>query len=110
VRPWQCRRARRCTRPSLCEAFDAAEEPAVAPEAVFEIRSRDDRENLIAHKTEVYLRAGTELVCVLDPYARCTTAFDGAGAHGFGETAVFEHRALPGFRLPLAELFAELER
>jgi Uma2 family endonuclease len=37
------------------------------PEAVFEVKSRDDRWSRIHEKAAEYLEAGVRVICVLDP-------------------------------------------
>jgi len=91
------------------EAREEASEPHVAPDVVFEIRSRDDRNIYVEHKVGVYLRAGTALVCIIDPYGRRFIAHDSEQMQILGEADVFSHEALPGFSLNLAELFAALD-
>jgi Uma2 family endonuclease len=86
-----------------------AEEPYVTPNAVFEIRSKDDRNILVEHKVDVYLRAGCDLVAILDPYERRLVAHDSEAVTILAAGDVFTHAALPEFKLPLPELFAELD-
>jgi Uma2 family endonuclease len=91
------------------EARYAASEPHIAPDAIFEVRSRDDRNIYVEHKVGVYLRAGTDLVCILDPYGRRLVAHDCEQMQILGEADTFSHAALPGFSLSLPELFAALD-
>ncbi len=90
-------------------AREAAEEPYVTPEAVFEIRSKDDRKIHVEHKVDVYLRAGCDLMCILDPYERRLVAHDRERVTIVGSDEDFTHPALPGFVLSLPELFAKLD-
>ncbi len=89
------------------EAEEAAEEPHTAPDAVFEIRSPDDRERHLAHKIDVYLRAGTSLVAIVDPRERRITLHDRTYTRILRETERFEHPALREFTFALNELFSE---
>jgi Uma2 family endonuclease len=91
------------------DRVDDAEEPAVAPDAVFEIRSRDDREELIAHKVDVYMRSGCNVVVILDPSKRELLAYGKEGVSRHAASSVFTHPALGGFSLSLPELFDELD-
>ncbi len=92
------------------EARAEAEEPRVSPDVVFEVRSKADRNLYVEHKVDVYLRAGTKLVCIVDPYARRMIAHDPEEMRILGEADSFTHPALPGFELNLPGLFAELDR
>lgn len=91
------------------EARKQAEEPHLAPDAVFEVRSQGDREKDVVHKVDVYLRAGTTLVVVVDPYARKMIVHDCDGSRVLYSDDLFQHPALPGFTLSVTELFDELE-
>jgi Uma2 family endonuclease len=91
------------------DAGEAAEEPQLAPDVAFEVLSPSDRHVHVEHKIDVYLRGGTSLVVVIDPTLRTLRAVDRTGERSFGDTGVFEHAALPGFALDLADFFAELE-
>ena len=87
-------------------ALAEAEEPRVAPSAVFEIRSASDRNILVEHKVAVYLRAGADVVCIIDPQARSAVLHDAEHARFLNSTDLLVHDALPGFEVDLAELFA----
>jgi Uma2 family endonuclease len=89
---------------------DDLETPLVPPNAVFEVRSPDDRQASIEHKIDVYLAAGTDAVFIVDPTERTILACDRSGRRTFGHEETFAHPALPGFRLPLFELFDILRR
>ena len=91
------------------EARKEASEPHLAPDVVFEVRSRNDRNLYVEHKVAVYLRAGTKLVCIIDPYGRRLIAHDTEEMRILGETDTFTHPALPQFELVLPELFAALD-
>jgi Uma2 family endonuclease len=80
-----------------------------APDLAIEIRSPEDTLAELSAKAADYLRAGTRFVWVVDPVAQTVQV------HRFGEPA-FTIQAgasldgkdpLPGFTLPLNELFAE---
>ena len=91
------------------DARDEAEEPHLAPDVAFEILSPSERGKNIEHKIEVYLRSGSSLVVVVDPIARTLRIIDRAGERLLKEDEVFEHTAMPDFRVDLADLFAELD-
>jgi Uma2 family endonuclease len=91
------------------EAREDAEEPHLAPDAVFEVRSKDDRKKDIFHKIDVYKRAGTPLVVYVDPYARTVTMHDCADTRVLRNGDLFQHVALPEFTFSVTELFNELE-
>ncbi len=92
------------------EAREEAEEPHVAPDVVFEIRSKGDRNLYVEHKVDVYLRSGTKLVCIVDPYGRRLIAHDSEEMRILGESEIFTHAALPDFQLSLPDLFAKLDK
>ncbi len=81
----------------------------VAPSAAVEIRSPDDRENVLAEKVSVYVAAGTDVVMVVDPSARSVCAIDAAGSREFASSDIVTHPALPGFSLALKTLFATID-
>ena len=85
--------------------------PDLTPDLVVEVLSESNTEKEMALKREAYFRAGVRLVWIIDPAdrtARVYTApdhaddFDASGVLDGGDV-------LPGFALPLGELFAELD-
>jgi Uma2 family endonuclease len=88
---------------------DAAEEPRIAPDVAVEIRSPGDRNILILHKVDVYLRAGTTLVVLIDPVARTCVLHDAERETILSPHAILTHDALPGFVFDLGEAFAQLD-
>jgi Uma2 family endonuclease len=84
--------------------------PLMAPDAAFEIRSPGDRQAHIDHKIGVYLACGCSVIVLIDPTARTIEAFDRNGTCRFARDDIFEHASLPGFVLPLVDLFAVLKR
>ena len=80
-----------------------------APDLAVEIRSPDNTAAELSAKAADYLRAGTRLVWVVDPAAQTVQV------HRLGEPASITRAGasldgkdlLPGFALPLNELFAE---
>ncbi len=92
------------------EARDEAQEPRIAPDAAFEILSPSDRDVLVAHKIDVYLRAGTLLVAVIDPELRTIRLIDRDGERTLISGDTFRHAALPDFAFDIAEFFAILDQ
>jgi Uma2 family endonuclease len=84
--------------------------PPFAPDIAVEIRSPGDRSVDIDHKREVYLRAGSELVMIVDPGHRTMDVFDANGdrrIYQAGDTFVSDR--YPGLTFALAEIFAKLD-
>ena len=84
--------------------------PPLAPDVAVEVLSPDDRRIDLDDKIDVYLRAGSSLVIVVDPRGRIVELHDRAKTIRVDETGTIEHAALPGFAYPVAELFAVLRR
>jgi Uma2 family endonuclease len=76
----------------------------VAPDAVVEVRSVDDRQEDVDEKVRVYLAAGTRVVFLVDPEKRAVLAVDRSGVHDLSAGPV-THEALPAFSLEPALLF-----
>ena len=84
--------------------------PPLSPDVAVEILSPDDRRIDVADKIDVYLRAGSTLVIVVDPQSRTVELHDTSGATYLDEGASIEHAALPGFSYAVRDLFAVLRR
>ncbi|KAJ3066891.1 hypothetical protein HK102_007537 [Quaeritorhiza haematococci] len=86
--------------------------PAVAPDLAVEILSKSNTRREMARKLDEYFRAGVRLVWYVDPKAREVRVYESPAAPVVLTAAdVLEGGAvLPGFRLPLAEWFAQAER
>lgn len=84
--------------------------PPLAPDVAVEILSPDDRRIDVDDKIDVYSRAGSALVIVVDPQARAVELHDGEAVRILDESGAIEHRALPGFHYRVSELFAVLQR
>lgn len=84
--------------------------PPLAPDVAVEILSPGDRRVDLGDKIDVYLRAGTSLVIVIDPQRRAVELHDRDNVALLNESATIEHRALPKFSYPVSELFAVLRR
>lgn len=79
----------------------------IAPDLVVETLSPDDRAGEVAEKIAWWLRHGVRLVWVLDPEHRRLTAYlPDASARVHEAVDTLEGRdVLPGFQLPLDQLF-----
>jgi Uma2 family endonuclease len=86
--------------------------PNVVPDLAIEVLSRNNTRREMARKREEYFQAGVRLVWEIDPRARTVrvyTTLDQFTDHTAADTLTGEP-VLPGFTLPLAQLFAELDR
>jgi len=86
------------------------EMPPVAPDVAVEVLSPGDRRVDVDDKIATYLRAGSLLVMVVDPFERIVEMHDASCEARLGDDALIEHAALPGFTYPVRELFAVLQR
>jgi Uma2 family endonuclease len=85
--------------------------PPLAPDLAIEILSRGNTEGEMQRKLRDYFAAGTRLVWYIDPRertARVYTAPDQCTLLGEGDVLVGGD-VLPGFALPLRELFAKMK-
>ncbi len=80
--------------------------PEFAPDVAVEILSPGDDLRDVAAKIDVYLRAGAELVLVVDPPRRTMTVHDAENIVVLTVADTLHHRALPDFELALGPLFA----
>lgn len=85
------------------------QKPPFAPDIAVEVRSPDDRERNIRRKTELYLTHGATLVLDVDPSMRTVLVTDSVSEKLLQPGDVLEHRAFPGLRLSVDELFADVE-
>ena len=79
--------------------------PAVAPDAVVEVLSPDDRTTDIEEKIRVYRSAGTAVVFLVDTEKRTVAVRDVDGRRLLGESEFVEHGSLPGLSFPVRDLF-----
>lgn len=79
--------------------------PHIAPELIIEVLSPNDREREVVEKIDIYLQAGTDVVLIADPAKRIVRVYDRSGERVMTQRDVFEHAALPGLRIDLAEVF-----
>ena len=84
--------------------------PPFAPDVAVEILSPSSRRLHLEHKIGVYLAGGGTLVIVVDPAQRSVQLHAAGGERILRGDDVLAHDALPGFALPLPELFAVLDR
>jgi Uma2 family endonuclease len=82
--------------------------PELAPDLVVEVVSPSDRASEVAEKAAMWLDAGVRLVWVVDPQARLAAVHHPGGlVTVLRQDGVLDgEEVLPGFRLPLAPLFA----
>jgi Uma2 family endonuclease len=90
------------------EGYDL-EAPPFAPDIAVEIRSPGDRARNLEHKIAVYFAGGASLVVVVDPPVRSIRLHDPSGVRVLRGDDVLAHPAIPGFSLPLPELFAAID-
>ena len=74
------------------------------PDAAFEVVSPGDTYTEIEEKTLAWLRAGTKVVIVVDPRTK-TVRVHRTGSALNAEDAIEVEDVIPGWRLPLDELF-----
>lgn len=82
--------------------------PDLVPKLAVEVLSEGNTPGEMNRKLSDYFRAGTKLVWFIDPDARTVTVFHSVeGFRVLKEPEALEgDKILPGFRLPLQELFA----
>jgi len=78
----------------------------VAPDLAVEILSPHDRPAAVREKVQEYLDAGTRVVWVVDPESRTVNVHDASSSFTVAAEGVLDGGdVLPGFRLPLRDLF-----
>ena len=79
------------------------------PELVVEIRSKNDSLSYMQRKVEHYLKAGVEIVWVVDPSAKIVTihAADAEPLVREGSDILELPNLIPDFSLPVADVFRE---
>jgi Uma2 family endonuclease len=76
------------------------------PELVVEVRSKNDTRPEVAAKRDEYFAAGVRLVWVIDPAARAVAAHQpGQPEQSFAEADTLTCPLIPGFAVPVADLF-----
>jgi Uma2 family endonuclease len=86
------------------------EAPLVPPNAAIEIRSPGDSRADLEDKAAVLLRAGTEIVVIVNPRTRTVVVWDARRKQIFSGNDSFEHPALPGLTFALPEMFEVIRR
>jgi Uma2 family endonuclease len=86
--------------------------PALAPDLAVEVLSRSNTPGEMARKRREYFSAGVRLVWLVDPDARTVAVYTGPEQFTIlrEDQTLDGGDVLPGFTLPLPELFAELDR
>jgi Uma2 family endonuclease len=86
--------------------------PDLVPDLVVEILSESNTEQEMARKYHEYFQAGVQLVWEVDPKNRTVVVYTAPDQSTLlNETQILEGgNVLPSFTLPLAQLFAELDR
>jgi Uma2 family endonuclease len=86
--------------------------PLLAPDLAVEVLSRTNTAGEMKRKRGEYFSAGTKMVWIVDPEKRTVTVFDSpTESHEYGEEEALEGgTVLPGLRIPLRDLFGELDR
>ena len=81
----------------------------IAPDLVVEVLSPGDRRGMIRTKVGHWLRAGTQLVWLIDPRTRTAHVFraDGTEEPLAENDALDGETVLPGFRVAIAEVVAD---
>jgi Uma2 family endonuclease len=85
--------------------------PTVAPDLAVEVLSEGNTEAEMRRKLQDYFAAGVRLVWYIDPRARTATVYTSPQDFAvLGENDILAGGdVLPGFELPLRELFAEVD-
>src|SRR5579859_1252954 len=79
--------------------------PSVAPDAVVEVLSPEDRSIDVEEKVRIYLAAGTNVVFLVDPELKIVVVRDVDGNRILQAYDFVEHRSLPGLRFAARDLF-----
>jgi Uma2 family endonuclease len=77
-----------------------------APDLAVEVVSPGDSYTDVEEKTAEWLRGGTRAVIIVDPRRR-TARVDRAGETAYVTDAIVVDDVIPGWRLPLSEIFEE---
>lgn len=86
--------------------------PLLAPDLCIEVLSPGNTKREMQRKRKDYFAAGVKLVWMIDPAKRTATVYDAddAGTLLAPTDSLDGGQVLPGFTLPLVELFGELDR
>jgi Uma2 family endonuclease len=83
--------------------------PLGAPTVAFEILSPEDALRNVDSKIRTLLSAGTDAIVVIDPKHEVATVHDAGSVSTYRAPDVVEHASMPGFRLDLTRLFADMD-
>lgn len=92
-------------------SFWAADRPkgdSSLPTLVVEIRSPGQTMNELRAKCRSFIAAGVDACWIIDPVSRTAEVFEGDDVRPIGPGGTLESAAMPGFSLPLADLFARI--
>jgi Uma2 family endonuclease len=86
--------------------------PNVVPDLAVEVLSRSNSPSEMARKRDEYFRAGVQVVWEIDPVARTVRVYAAPDCYHDLTAAdtLTGDPVLPGFALPLQQLFAELDQ
>jgi Uma2 family endonuclease len=93
-------------------AYWAADAPSgddTIPTVAVEVRSPGESMRQLRDKCRAYLREGSAAAWLLDPETRTVEVFEGKTARRLREGDTLTCAAMPGFELPLAQLFGVLD-
>ena len=81
--------------------------PYAAPDLAVEILSPEDRTRHVEEKIRVYLASGSRVVIIVEPKSTSLTVHDRSGIRQCHAADTFEHPALAGFKMRVADIFAD---
>jgi Uma2 family endonuclease len=86
--------------------------PAIAPDLAVEVLSKSNTKKEIARKLDEYFASGTRLAWIVDPKSKTIRGHTSPteSTRLEGEAVLDGGNVLPGFRLPLADLFPGPEK
>jgi Uma2 family endonuclease len=86
--------------------------PAIVPDLAVEVLSKGNTKGEMSRKLREYFKAGVRLVWFVDPQAKTVTVFTSpTRSKVVPATGTLDGgKVLPGFKLPVASLFAKLKR
>jgi len=90
------------------ETDDGLQTPSIPPTVAIEIRSPGDNRRDIEDKIDVLIRAGTDVVIVVNPKTRTVFAQDATSRRISWGDETFEHPTVPGFTFALPDMFDAL--
>jgi Uma2 family endonuclease len=96
----------------LPDGFPTEPIPLLAPDLAVEILSRTNTPREMARKRRDYFRAGVRLIWEIDPRDRTITVYTSLRKSRVLQAGdvLDGGEVLPGFTLPLTDLFAQLDR